>query len=47
LNISSSIGVAIYPQHAKTQSMLLECADKAMYEAKKRGRNEVILFDDF
>jgi diguanylate cyclase (GGDEF)-like protein len=47
LNISSSIGVAIYPQHAKTQSMLLECADKAMYEAKKRGRNEVIRFDDF
>jgi diguanylate cyclase (GGDEF)-like protein len=47
VNISSSIGVAIYPQHAKTQSMLIECADKAMYEAKKRGRNEVILFGDF
>jgi diguanylate cyclase (GGDEF)-like protein len=47
VNISSSIGVAVYPQHAKTQSMLIECADQAMYEAKKRGRNEVILFGDF
>jgi diguanylate cyclase (GGDEF)-like protein len=47
LNISSSIGVAIYPKHAKTESTLIECADKAMYEAKKRGRNEVILFGDF
>jgi diguanylate cyclase (GGDEF)-like protein len=47
LNISASIGVAIYPKHAKTESTLIECADKAMYEAKKRGRNEAILFGDF
>ena len=47
LNISSSIGVAIYLQDAKNQTMLMECADKAMYEAKKRGRNKVVLFADF
>ncbi|MBA6329019.1 GGDEF domain-containing protein [Colwellia sp. MB02u-6] len=47
LNISSSIGVAIYPQHATEQAMLMECADKAMYEAKKRGRNMVIIFGSF
>jgi len=47
LNISSSIGVAIYLQHAKNQTMLMECADKAMYEAKKRGRNKVVMFADF
>ena len=46
LQISSSIGVAIYPQHAKSQITLMECADKAMYEAKKRGRNKVVFFDD-
>jgi|GEM_PF-935695 len=47
LNISSSIGVAIYLQDAKNQTMLMECADKAMYEAKKRGCNKVVLFADF
>jgi diguanylate cyclase (GGDEF)-like protein len=47
MKISSSIGVAIYPKHAKSQSMLEECADKAMYEAKHRGRNKVVLFGDF
>ncbi|ABM03612.1 diguanylate cyclase with PAS/PAC sensor [Psychromonas ingrahamii 37] len=45
LHISSSIGVAIYPLDAKSQTMLMECADKAMYEAKKRGRNKVVFFD--
>ncbi|MFT7217222.1 MAG: diguanylate cyclase (GGDEF)-like protein [Paraglaciecola sp.] len=47
LHISSSIGVAIYPQHAKNQTILMECADKAMYEAKNRGRNQFVLFGDF
>ncbi|MBA6288360.1 CHASE domain-containing protein [Colwellia sp. MB3u-4] len=47
LTISSSIGVAIYPQHATEQALLMECADKAMYEAKKRGRNKVMIFGDF
>jgi diguanylate cyclase (GGDEF)-like protein len=47
LNISSSIGVAIYLEDAKSHTILMECADKAMYEAKKRGRNNVVLFADF
>ena len=46
LNISSSIGVAIYLQDAKNQTMLMECADKAMYQAKNSGRNKVVLFGD-
>ncbi|MFT6899199.1 MAG: diguanylate cyclase (GGDEF)-like protein, partial [Paraglaciecola sp.] len=47
IHISSSIGVAIYPEHGKNQTMLMECADKAMYEAKKRGRNKVLVCGDF
>ena len=37
LKISSSIGVAIYLQDADNQTMLMECADNAMYEAKKEA----------
>lgn len=41
LVISASVGVAIYPDHAKDQLSLLRQADAAMYEAKKRGGNQV------
>jgi diguanylate cyclase (GGDEF)-like protein/hemerythrin-like metal-binding protein len=43
LAISSSIGVAIYPDHALTDKELLRLGDEAMYQAKKRGRNAVEL----
>ena len=46
LHISSSIGVAIYPDHAHSQALLIERADQAMYEAKKKGRNNVVVFSD-
>jgi len=41
LAISSSIGVAIYPDQADSPRELLRCGDEAMYIAKKRGRNAV------
>lgn len=34
LGISSSIGVAIYPNHATLEQQLIKCADTAMYHAK-------------
>lgn len=43
LNISSSIGVALYPDHAATEKDLLRLGDEAMYKAKKAGRNAVML----
>jgi diguanylate cyclase (GGDEF)-like protein len=36
-----SIGVATYPQHAMAQGKLIEAADRAMYAAKKDGKNKV------
>ena len=39
VNISSSVGGAIFPQHATNQTDLRGCADKAMYEIKKSGKN--------
>ncbi|SCK24944.1 PAS domain S-box-containing protein/diguanylate cyclase (GGDEF) domain-containing protein [Vogesella sp. LIG4] len=44
LNISSSIGVATYPDHAGNAQELLRFGDEAMYKAKKGGRNTVVVF---
>ena len=38
LRISTSIGVAIYPQDGNTIDLLLKNADTALYEAKKQGK---------
>ncbi|AUL46814.1 histidine kinase [Bordetella trematum] len=36
-----SIGVAMYPHEGGTLTEVLECADLALYEAKRAGRNQV------
>lgn len=40
--ITVSIGVATYPNTAKDINILMQQADKALYEAKQTGRNKVI-----
>lgn len=37
--ISGSIGVALYPQHGKTYSQLFKSADRALYNAKRKGKD--------
>ena len=44
LRISSSIGIAVYPEHGSEESALLKCADAAMYCVKESGRNGVSVF---
>ena len=41
LGITLSFGAAAYPQHGKTGEALLKAADRALYTAKKNGRNRV------
>lgn len=37
--IGASIGISAYPDDANNKTMLVACADKAMYAAKARGKN--------
>ncbi|MCP4995238.1 MAG: GGDEF domain-containing protein [Gammaproteobacteria bacterium] len=41
LNLTVSIGIATFPDHAQTPEELIKSADTAMYRAKNRGRNRV------
>ena len=45
LQISASIGVAIYPDKVTDGSALLRHADQAMYVAKQSGRRRIHFFD--
>ena len=39
LNVSTSIGVSLYPHHAVSSDELMQLADEAMYQAKRSGKN--------
>jgi diguanylate cyclase (GGDEF)-like protein/PAS domain S-box-containing protein len=39
LRISSSLGIATYPEHARDNEYLVAFADAAMYQAKQSGKN--------
>lgn len=41
-----SIGLASYPDDASSSDELFNCADDALYRAKKSGRNRMISFSD-
>ena len=41
LRVTASLGVATFPDHAKSAEDLFAQGDKALYEAKNRGRNQV------
>lgn len=44
LRISCSIGVVLYPDHARNHDDLLRLGDAAMYRAKHGGRNAIALY---
>lgn len=44
INISTSIGVAFYPDHGEEIDLLLKHADIAMYQSKRKGGNVYHLF---
>ncbi len=43
---SCSIGIAMYNKDGVTFEELYKCADKALYQAKKNGKNKFVIFDN-
>jgi two-component system cell cycle response regulator len=39
VEVTASIGIAVFPDSAESITDLLKCADSAMYEAKRSGKN--------
>jgi diguanylate cyclase (GGDEF)-like protein len=40
LSITASIGISLYPQHGEDWESLMKSADRALYEAKRLGKNK-------
>lgn len=40
----ASIGIAVYPDHGSSGSLLLRSADTAMYLAKRQGRGQTVVY---
>jgi len=43
IRFTVSIGIAHYPEDAKTRVLLIEQADRALYTAKEQGRDRIII----
>jgi diguanylate cyclase (GGDEF)-like protein len=46
LSVGATIGIALYPNHAKTEERLIQLADMAMYYQKKQMRSAVCVFNE-
>lgn len=46
LNVNASVGIAQYPSDSQNFANLMQCADEAMYEAKNKGKNTFIFFNE-
>jgi diguanylate cyclase (GGDEF)-like protein/PAS domain S-box-containing protein len=45
LHISSSVGIALYPEHGLDEATLSQHADVAMYAAKAAGRDQYLVYE--
>ncbi|MGK2915248.1 MAG: putative bifunctional diguanylate cyclase/phosphodiesterase [Porticoccaceae bacterium] len=43
-SITTSIGISIFPADGESAEAILQCADVAMYQAKKHGRNAIAFY---
>lgn len=45
-HLTISLGIAIYENDARFKRELIQAADSALYAAKSRGRNQVVMYSD-
>ncbi len=43
IGVTISLGIAAYPEDEQEKSQIIELADKALYKAKDKGRNQTVL----
>ncbi|NMB28114.1 MAG: diguanylate cyclase [Tissierellia bacterium] len=43
--ITISVGISMFPKHSQFKEELIEKADQALYRAKEKGRNMVVVWD--
>jgi diguanylate cyclase (GGDEF)-like protein len=46
ISVTLSIGAALFPAHGQSGEAVLACADQALYQAKRTGRNRVVIWQD-
>lgn len=42
--LSASVGISLFPEHGNDVKTILNCADKAMYYSKSKGKNRFTLY---
>ena len=47
LQVSASVGIAVYPHHGETAEQLMDRADTALYHVKRHGKNGYHFADGF
>ena len=44
--LTISLGVASYPDHSDDMNQILDLADRSLYQAKRDGRNRIVIWDN-
>ena len=45
IKLSASVGIAAYPDDGIHYEQLIQCADKALYQVKNKGKNNYMLYN--